>query len=132
MAVSAVPTGSCLLQAELVSLADGLFTEALAVQDVLSKVAGSTIPICVREDNEAVLKVLRAGYSVKLRGLIRTQKLSIAISHHLREHAEDIWLEYTRSEDQFADILTKATARPLFEALLHKLGLTKVPQSMTS
>ena len=72
--------------------------------------------------------MLRAGYSVKLRALIRAQKLSIAaISHHLREHAEDIWLEYTRSEDQFADILTKAMARPLFEALLHKLGLAKVP-----
>ena len=84
-------------EAELVSLAEGLFMEALPVQDLLSRICGQSIPIRVREDNESVIKVLNAGYSVKLRGLVRTQKLSIpSVSHHLKEHPDEISLWTTR------------------------------------
>ena len=117
-------------EAELVSLAEGLFTEALPVQDLLSRICGQSIPIRVREDNESVIKVLNAGYSVKLRGLVRTQKLSIAsVSHHLKEHPDEISLNYTSTKDQLADLLTKVLGRLPFEELLRKLGLCKVPEN---
>ena len=38
-------------EADLVSLAEGLFTEALPVQDLHSRICGQSIPIRVREDN---------------------------------------------------------------------------------
>ena len=84
-------------EAELVSLAEGFFMEALPVQDLLSRICGQSIPIRVREDNESVIKVLNAGYCVKLRGRVRTQKLSIpSVSHHLKEHPDEISLWTTR------------------------------------
>ena len=63
------------------------------MQDLLSRICGQSIPIRVREDIESVIKVLNAGYSVKL---VRTQKLSIAsVSHHLKEHLDEISLNHT-------------------------------------
>ena len=77
----------------MVSLAEGLFVEALLVQDLLSKVCGTTVPLIVHEDSEAVLKVVEAGYSVKLRGLVRTQQLSIAsLSDSVKKHKNEFML----------------------------------------
>ena len=58
---------------------------------------------------------LKAGYSVKLRGLCRTQRrLSIAsASLHLKEHEEEIELIHTASKDQLGDLMIRALARPL-------------------
>ena len=73
-------------EAELVALSDGLFCETLAVQDLLMKIWGSVIKVRINEDDEIVIKVLRAGHSVKLRGLSRPQRLSIAsVSLHLKD-----------------------------------------------
>ena len=115
-------------EAELVSMADGLFVEALPVQDLLSRVLGRCVPLTVHEDNEAVLKVVEAGYSVKLRGLVRTQKLSIAsISDFVKKHKDEITLKYTNTKEQLADLFTKALGRLPFKELAARLGLSKVP-----
>ena len=71
------------------ALSDGLFCETLAVQDLLMIIAGSIFRVRINGDNNSVIKVLRAGYSVKLRGLSRTQRLSIAaVALRLKEHED--------------------------------------------
>ena len=93
-------------------------------QDLLSKIAGCNIPIVIREDNEAVIKVLNAGYSVKLRGLVRTQRLSIAsISSHLKDHEDEISMVYTQTKEQLAGVFTKGVGRPQFEDLRGRIGM---------
>ena len=117
-------------EAEMISLAEGLFVEALPVQDLLSKVAEHVVPLVVHEDNEAVIKVIEAGYSVKLRGLLRTHKLSIAsVSDFIKTHKNEVLLKYTNTKEQLADLFTKALARLPFQDLARRLGLTKVPAS---
>ena len=114
-------------EAESVALSDGLFCETLAVQDLLMKISGSAIKIRISEDSDRVMKVLRAGYSVKLRGLSRTQRLSIAsVSLHLKEHEDEIELLHTPSKDQLGDLMTKSLARPLFEDLRSRIGMTEM------
>ena len=117
-----------LCEAEMISLAEGLFVEALPVQDLLSKVAERVVPLVVHEDNEAVIKVIEAGYSVKLRGLLRTHKLSIAsVSDFVKTHKNEILIKYTNTKEQLADLFTKAMARLPFQDLTRRLGRAKVP-----
>ena len=114
----------------MISLAEGLFVEALPVQDLLSKVAEHVVPLVIHEDNEAVIKVIEAGYSVKLTGLLRTHKLSIASgSDFVKTHKNEVLLKYTNTKEQLADLFTKALARLPFQDLVRRLGLTKVPTS---
>jgi hypothetical protein len=49
--------------------------------------------------------------------------------HYIRECVEDRWaeVEYVRTEDQLADILTKALGRIKFEELRSKIGMIKIP-----
>ena len=102
--------------------------EALPVQDLLSKVAERVVPLVVHEDNEAVIKVIEAGYSVKLRGLLRTHKLSIAsVSDFVKTHKNEILIKYTNTKEQLADLFTKAMARLPFQDLTRRLGRAKVP-----
>ena len=109
-------------EAEMISLAEGLFVEALPVQDLLSKVAERVVPLVIHEDNEAVIKVIEAGYSVysvKLRGLLRTHKLSIAsVSDIGKTHKNEVLLRYTNTKEQLADRITKALTRLPFHARL--------------
>ena len=51
-------------EAEMISLADGLFVEALPVQDLLSKVAEDVVPLVIHGDNEAVTRHTRAKFSL--------------------------------------------------------------------
>ena len=53
----------------------------------------------------------------------------IAIKYHFIKEAKatkEIKLDYYRTEDQIADILTKALPRPRFEELRAMLGVTKI------
>ena len=78
--------------------------------------------------NESAIKVLKAGYSVKLRGLVRTQCLSIAsIFDHLKSHADEISLVYTSTKDQLGNLFSKVLSRLPFEELVAKLGLVRAP-----
>ena len=115
-------------EAEMISLAEGLFVAALPVQDLLSKVAEHVVPLVVHEENEAAIKVIEAGYSVKLRGLLRTHKLSIvSVSDFIKTHKNEVLLKYTNTKEQLADLFTKALARLPFQDLARRLGLTWVP-----
>ena len=73
----------------------------------------------IREDNSAVVQAIRKDYSIKLRHLARTPKLSIA---SLAE-ACDSWAELLRTPtaEQRGDFFTKALAPGKFD--VSSLGL---------
>ena len=98
-------------ESELVALNnDGLFNDAIPVQTVLNMVFGREIPVTIHEDNQACVRILRAGYSARLKSLNRTHTLSIAALH---ETIMDLGfqLRYTESADQLADVFTKVLAK---------------------
>ena len=92
--------------AELNSLAEGLQEELLPIHKLVVYLLGDKAPKpVVREDNSAVVQSMK-GYSVKLRHLARTPKLSLA---SLNE-AFSSWckLIQTPTAEQLGDYFTKA------------------------
>lgn len=93
--------------AELSSLAEGLQEELLPIHKLVVYLLGDKAPKpVVREDNSAVVQSIKKGYSVKLRHLARTPKLSLA---SLNE-AFSSWckLIQTPTAEQLGDYFTKA------------------------
>lgn len=81
---------------------------------LLTTLLGSKIPkAIVREDNSAVVQAIRKGYSIKLRHLARTPKLSLA---SLSEACSS-WctLSQTPTSEQLGDLFTKALAPGKFD-----------------
>ena len=109
-------------ESEIVALHDGLYSDAIPVQTVLQMVFKRDIPLIIHEDNQACIQILHAGYSARLKSMNRTHKLSIAGIH---ETICDLGLElrYTLSDDQLADVFTKALAKVKFLAALAKLRI---------
>ena len=92
--------------AETHSLAEGMFTELLPALLLLQKLLGDRAPKAVaREDNSAVVQAVMKGYSIKLRHLARTPKLSFA---SLNEACTSLCeLVQTPTTEQLGDIFTK-------------------------
>lgn len=93
--------------AELNSLAEGLHEELIPAAMLLTKLLGvGCIPRpTIREDNSAVVAAIRKGYSIKLRHLARTPKLSLAsLSETCKEFCD---LVQTPTAEQLGDSFTK-------------------------
>lgn len=117
-------------ESEIVALHDGLYSDAIPVQTVLQLVFRRDIPLIIHEDNQACIQILNAGYSARLKSMNRTHKLSIAGIH---ETIRDLGLElrYTVSDEQLADMFTKALAKVKFLAALNKLRIGTQSQEFT-
>ena len=93
-------------EAETISLAEGLFSEAIPLQHTLSKIKGSDMKVWIREDNEATIKIIQKGYSARLRALPRVHRISIAaLSDYCKR--PDCELVYVDTANQLADSFTK-------------------------
>ena len=93
-------------------MADGV-KEALYVRGILAFLMPGLEPmsICVYEDNKGAIDIAKNPLSLSSRKHIDVRY------HCLRELAAsgDISVQYLRTEDQHADILTKAIGRESFE-----------------
>ena len=114
-------------EAEIVSASTLVFEEGLPMNTVLQMVLKETVQTILQEDNQAVLVILRTGYSQKLRALNRTHKISVAALSDAIQ-ARDITPTSTPSEDQLADIFTKAMVRPSFLAMRKRIGVDLPPK----
>ena len=111
---------------ELNALSEGVHEELAPALMLLQTLLGKETPkAIVKEDNSAVVQSVRKGYSIKLRHLARTPKLSLA---SLNE-ACTTWcqLEQTPTRDQLGDIFTKALTSGKFDP--QSIGLTHWPSS---
>ena len=56
-------TSKSTAEAELVSLSYSLYEEGLPMLELWQTVSGTRTPLIIKEDNEAIIKIVRKGYS---------------------------------------------------------------------
>ena len=104
-------------EAEIVALAASLFPEAIPQLDLWEQLLGRPVELWILEDNQATIKIIRKGYSQKLRSTSRVFNVNVgAISDAIyldKNHSIDI--AYCHTEFQAADIFTKALAPQKWE-----------------
>ena len=78
---------------------------------MLELILSRDIILEVKEDNEATIKVIRKGYSPKLRHIQRTRKVNLA---SLAEQFENpnLQLEYIHTTKQVADLISPKHSNP--------------------
>jgi hypothetical protein len=111
-------------ESEIVSLAFCVYSEALPMLNLWDLLVGGSCELEVLEDNEATIKIVRNGFSSKLRHVSRTHKVNIA---GLKEvlTAPHVDFKYVGTKEQAADIFTKALGPQLWGPALDMLGITR-------
>ena len=94
-------------EAEMVSLGAGLFLEALPMQELLETVFGRQVELTCYQDNSAVIQIVAAGYSPKLRHLNKTFRINVGSIHEIFDENDDCLLLYIKTAMQRADPFTK-------------------------
>ena len=85
-----------------------MFGEALHIQEMLEHLFETAIPLKYEQDNEAVIKIINNGYSVKMRHWNRVHRVNVAsIAEVLEREAATQELRHCTTEDQLANPLTK-------------------------
>ena len=113
-------------ESEVVSLAHSLFSEALPMLDLWEAVLRRPVTLEVLEDNEACIKIVRKGYSAKLRHISRTHKVNLALLHEQFD-VENVNLGYVGTLEQAADIFTKGLEPQKRGAALDMLNMFTEP-----
>ena len=94
-------------ESECVSLAYSLFGEGLPMMDLLDILFDRPVRLVIKEDNQATIPIVKRGFSLKLRHVLRTHKVNLgSISDVLAQ--DNVEIEYVESPKQAADIFTKA------------------------
>ena len=89
-------------------------------------VSNSTMPLVIKEDNEATIKIIKKGFSSKLRSLSRTHRVNLGAIHETVQQS-DVLLEYISTDKQAADIFTKNLDPQKWGAALELLGMREFP-----
>ena len=119
-------------ESEVVSLAHSLYQEGLPALQLWELLLARSVTLRVHEDNQATILVVKKGYSPKLRHITRTHKVNLScLSEVFRDDSAEI--EYIHTDDQAADILTKALPPHKWAAALILLGIrTDLPLDLKS
>ena len=115
-------------ESEIVSMAYCVYSEALPMLNLFDLlIGGEGCPWEACEDNEATIKVIKNGFSAKLRHISRTHKVNISgLSEVLHGPGEDEWrIRYIGTKEQAADIFTKALGPQLWGPALNMLGIRR-------
>ena len=98
----------------------------IPLQHLWSCLLGRPLVARVHEDNQAAIAVAKSGFSIALRHLAKHQRLNLGFLHDCFSQPERCMvLEHIDSENQKADILTKALQRHAFDACLRMIGICK-------
>ena len=73
------------------------------------KLLGRPVTSQIMEDNQATIEVTKKGYCVKLRHITRTHNVNLSSIHEAISH-DNVELDYVKTDEKSADILTKALA----------------------
>ena len=92
--------------AEMISLGSGLFGEALPAQGFLELILDRQVTLECFQDNSAVIQIVAAGYSPKLRHLTKTEKIELGSAYEVFEDPS-CKLLYIATDKQRADVFTK-------------------------
>ena len=109
-------------EAEVISLAHSLFSEALPTLQLWCRILKREVRLEVLEDNEATIKIIKKKGSAKLRHVTRTHKVNLASTYDVFEDPS-VGLEYVNTKEQAADIFTKALSPQLWDHALRLMGM---------
>ena len=84
---------------------------------------GRGIKLRIYEDNMATIKVVKKGYSPKLRRILRTHKVNLSSIKEAIDN-DNVELRYVETEQQAADVFTKALCPLKWPAAMEMLGIT--------
>lgn len=117
-------------ESEVISLAHSLFTEGLPALSLWELLLERPVDLICQEDNQATILVIRKGYSPKLRHIQRTHKVNLgSLSEQFSD--EHVKLFYCQTNDQAADIFTKALPPQKWGHALQLLGMrTDLPNEL--
>ena len=110
-------------EAEMISLGAGLFSEALPTQEFLEHIFDRPVVLECLRDNSAVIAIVAAGYSPKLRHMSKTQRIELGSIYEVFEEAGTVLL-YIKTDKQRADPLTKNLLPQAWPEALKLLGIT--------
>jgi hypothetical protein len=119
-------TSKSTAESELVSLSYSLYEEGLPMLNLWQSVSGKHVPLIIKEDNEATIKIIKKGYSSKLRSLSRTHRVNLGALHETINH-KDVRIEYVPTNEQAADIFTKGLDPQKWNPALQLLGMHTLP-----
>ena len=88
------------------------------------RLLGRKVELRVKEDNEGTILVIEKGYSPALRHLLKTQKVSIDLLHRCFYELDLGVLEKVDTNEQAADIFTKAVPVSKWAAALEMLKIS--------
>ena len=91
----------------------------------MSELGYSQNRVRVLEDNQAAIRIAKNPQDHK-----RTKHIQVRY-HYLRDQVRDgvFTLEYVPTQDQLADVFTKALNGPRLRDLLSRLGISTIPDS---
>ena len=112
-------------EAEVVALAHCTFSETLPTLSLWEKMLNRDVQVAYKEDNQATIKVVEAGFSQKLRHVLRTHKVNIASLNEVIEGSPSASIDYIDTKEQAADIFTKALEPLKWPNALNLLGMMK-------
>ena len=109
-----------------------MYQEGLPALQLWERLLDRAATLRVKEDNQATILVIRKGYSPKLRHITRTHKVNLSgLSEVFQEDSAE--LEYCKTDDQAADIFTKALPPQKWAPALRLLGIrTDLPSDLKS
>ena len=103
-------------------MANGLYGEVYNLQSFVQQLVGSQIEVKFFQDNSAVLQVLEAGYSARLRHCGRVHKVNIAaVSEALQD--ESVNAQHCTTLQQKANSFTKIIPPNEWSLTLQQLSL---------
>ena len=96
------------------------------MMDLFDILLGRPVTLRIKEDNQATIKILKKGYSPKLRHVLRHHKVNLGSVKEVLDQG-NVELEYIPSEEQRADIFTKALPPNKWPHALEMLGISTAP-----
>jgi hypothetical protein len=115
-----VASSTC--EAEYISMATALKSEALPLLDLMSAALGRSVCLECREDNTQCITAVKTGYSAALRHLPRTERIALAFAFDIFS-GPDCDLVYQESALHKGDVFTKRLEPAKFETAVLRLGL---------
>ena len=109
-------------EAEMISLCTGIFGDALLIQEFAEQIFEKEVQLQCHQDNSAVIQIVEAGYSPKLRHVSKTHRINLSSLYEVFEDPS-VRLTYISTDKQCADIFTKALAPCKFPHALDLLQM---------
>ena len=106
----------------MLSLGSGLFAEGLPTQELFETIFQRPVLLACQQDNSAVISIVAAGYSPKLRHLSKTQKIELGSVYEAFQEPCTVLL-YIQTTKQRADPLTKNLQPMGWSSALDLMGI---------